>query len=520
MVTSTTEWDYGFLPRAEIRDEGNCGGPMHKRFSLAGLQPTTELCSQVRQAFWNVMKAILLTAFVVSAMYQPTASAQNDPLALSKPTDESSKSLSDQLDDIVKASQQSATPQQETELATCQSKLKTWEDWATQHVTSRETNTGSKEFRSFEEVDQFLAQERQKEQEVALDEELLAENQTLREKNQRLQNLRDVIWPGSLLLVGAGVGLYMLHLGVKKLRKMRPLSQARKQLFVLLGAAIWVTFGIVGNADRIEYHPTGALIGVFLWSLPVVFLAGILLWWFSQASQTREMGQGLVHAALSPTPSPASTQEGLHLSDHRPESAVSLPPSRLSTDRGLPEGVTRVEHQSSEAQGSTESQQRFVYGTMRERLGAFVCDLSVAFLVLGLGILFGVRPQNTESAGVEILVAYMVLFQAMFHTTIGKYAFGLELRSAKPGNTYPSFWAVLVRETLGRFVSNVLGGLGYWVASPPQRQAWSDRLAATFVVRRTTPPRFKAFVRAVVTVSLLFTIAICGAYVYSLVSRF
>ena len=78
-------------------------------------------------------------------------------------------------------------------------------------------------------------------------------------------------------------------------------------------------------------------------------------------------------------------------------------------------------------------------------------------------------------------------------TTLGKYMLGIGLMSSDPEHPTPSAGRLLLRETVGRFVSAIWFGVGYWMAlNSPQRQTWSDRMGHTFVVRKSTPPVLRA----------------------------
>jgi hypothetical protein len=416
------------------------------------------------------------------------------------------------------------------ELSVCQNKLKTWEGWA-----ENQPLDAPKDFQTFEDLDQFL----KRREKTSLYEELLAENQILRQRNRRLEDLRDVIWPVSPLLVGSAIGFYLLYLAIRRLRKI-PISRATKQLFVLIGGAIWVTLGILVNAGQIEYHPASAVSGTFLWSLPGVLLAGILLWWYGQAAQNEAnvaLQAVAVPASVSQIAPQAEKVSGetatksnesqvsesgiagkeLHWGGQQPTPEAYLPQNTSTTSSRQ----RAPERQLATDQEPVEQQETLVYATMWERLKAYICDFAVIFMALGTFIVSGGALENAVFAGTLGLIAYMVLSQWICHTTIGKYLFGLELRSASPNQRYPSFWALLSRETGGRLVSMPFFCAGYWSAiRRPQNQAWSDRIAGTVVVRRTTRPRMRAFLKVVAVVSLLFTIVFYIVYILSLTSRF
>jgi uncharacterized RDD family membrane protein YckC len=153
-----------------------------------------------------------------------------------------------------------------------------------------------------------------------------------------------------------------------------------------------------------------------------------------------------------------------------------------------------------------------LYASLGQRFQAYFADVVVVYLVVFLtyfisGVLrvFGKNPLlSGDSSEVSVvyfivLCSYMTLALTLYHTTIGKYALGLEVASAKTVGAYPSFWRVLLRETVGRFLSSLFFGIGYWrVNGNSTKQAWSDEVAGTVVkvrdVNRTLRRAFIAFI--------------------------
>jgi hypothetical protein len=121
------------------------------------------------------------------------------------------------------------------------------------------------------------------------------------------------------------------------------------------------------------------------------------------------------------------------------------------------------------------------------------------------------------------LFAYMTTAQAAYHTTVGKYVLGLEVGSANPGQPYPPFGRILLRETAGRIASLLLWGAGYWVAiKHPRKQAWSDRMANTVVRVRSTNPVLRRALTAFLFVALIADVAgtVWGYYVQDRTNRY
>ncbi len=141
-------------------------------------------------------------------------------------------------------------------------------------------------------------------------------------------------------------------------------------------------------------------------------------------------------------------------------------------------------------------------GDMTARLLAYLADLSVVYLLVfsvaaAAGVIGAIVGRSSEVVAavktdvtplfLVCLVAYMSLAQAFYHTTVGKYIFRLEVISARPDRLYPHFGRILVRESVGRFVSCFFWGAGCWTAPRrPFKQAWSDQIAGTRVTTRSS----------------------------------
>jgi uncharacterized RDD family membrane protein YckC len=160
-----------------------------------------------------------------------------------------------------------------------------------------------------------------------------------------------------------------------------------------------------------------------------------------------------------------------------------------------------------------------VYGTMGQRFTSYFADLIVIYFIT---ILFYVAVTAFElpiaSDGIEpqlvwlgILIVYMIVAQAAYHTTLGKYVHGLEVCSANTNRKYPAFWRILLRESLGRMLCSLLWGMGYWMAiKKPKVQAWSDELAGTVVTVRPTNRVLVRALTAFILVTLILDVSLTG----------
>lgn len=157
--------------------------------------------------------------------------------------------------------------------------------------------------------------------------------------------------------------------------------------------------------------------------------------------------------------------------------------------------VSGIELGSRPSLSSANSSSMAAYSSMVRRFVAYFADVVIVYLIV-FSVYFASGAFGwklaTEDAEVNLLYfvalfTYMIVAQAAYHTTIGKYILGLEVCSEESDTRYPSFGRILLRETFGRLLSSFLFGAGYWTADKTERnKAWSDRLAGTVVIPRTT----------------------------------
>ena len=79
--------------------------------------------------------------------------------------------------------------------------------------------------------------------------------------------------------------------------------------------------------------------------------------------------------------------------------------------------------------------------------------------------------------------AYFVVLIGLKGRTPGKMAVGIVV--VVPDREVPGIGVALMREVVGKLISAVVLLGGYlWVLVDPQKQAWHDKIAGTYVVRR------------------------------------
>jgi uncharacterized RDD family membrane protein YckC len=164
-----------------------------------------------------------------------------------------------------------------------------------------------------------------------------------------------------------------------------------------------------------------------------------------------------------------------------------------------------------------------VFGSLGHRFTAYFADLIVIYLIVItvyiISTIFQLPLSASEGESQVVtfvaIFVYMIIAQSAYHTTIGKYIHGLEVRSQQPDNKFPSFWRILLRETIGRVVSSFFWGAGYWLAiKKPKKQAWSDEIAGTVVTTRPTNKVLTRALSAFVLVAFVLDVGMIGYGLY------
>ena len=114
----------------------------------------------------------------------------------------------------------------------------------------------------------------------------------------------------------------------------------------------------------------------------------------------------------------------------------------------------------------------------------------VYLLIYVLGLADGVTNGDTKEliAGLALLfstlvgVVYYVFFTGYCGQTPGKMA--LRVKVIRTNGEEIGFGRAVLREVIGKLISSIVLCLGYlWVAFDPQKQAWHDKIAGTYVIK-------------------------------------
>jgi len=83
-----------------------------------------------------------------------------------------------------------------------------------------------------------------------------------------------------------------------------------------------------------------------------------------------------------------------------------------------------------------------------------------------------------------IPIAYMSLAEFLFHGTLGKRLLRIQVQADSMVPRYQSFLRLLLRESVGKFVSGLVLGIGFLAGTwNPKHKTWADRMAGTVVVK-------------------------------------
>lgn len=121
-----------------------------------------------------------------------------------------------------------------------------------------------------------------------------------------------------------------------------------------------------------------------------------------------------------------------------------------------------------------------------------VTILYVFFSAILLGVVgnsyHGIAP-NTAIAFVIVTLGYVGFLSRLLSKgmTLGKKLLGVKVVEKLTGNN-PGFWRMLLRETIGKGVSGLVFGLGYfWAIWDKDGQAWHDKIGGYGCCKRTDP---------------------------------
>lgn len=162
---------------------------------------------------------------------------------------------------------------------------------------------------------------------------------------------------------------------------------------------------------------------------------------------------------------------------------------------------------------SASEDARTKYSSRLFRIAASALDgLVVAVPLFFVAWFFGAMGVNSEVAanlfGALVGATYAVVALKLYSKTVGKHVFGLKV--VKEDSSALGWGSILIRETIGKFLSSIVFSLGYiWILFDSKRQGWHDKLAKTVVIQEKEPGKGRKVI-AYIIVFALPVIAILG----------
>jgi uncharacterized RDD family membrane protein YckC len=155
----------------------------------------------------------------------------------------------------------------------------------------------------------------------------------------------------------------------------------------------------------------------------------------------------------------------------------------------------------------------------KQRALAYALDLSIWGALWGLVqsvIVEFDAKMSLELVGAVLYAVQFIVFPAFEGQTPAKLMMGLRVVPSDLGNAQAriSIGRLLIRETIGRFLSTVIFGMGYWVAIfRNDRRGWHDQISSTRVTTVEKIPPWAAFACTTAWWASSIVTIVCAAHV-------
>ena len=272
------------------------------------------------------------------------------------------------------------------------------------------------------------------------------------------------------LLVAAALGrvAFARWIGLSVLRPEDETTRAASLLTFLIGSAIICAAYMV------------PVLGLVTWALAGVFgLGAATLSFFSAYRRENPKKPKITKDTkdtkeIAPVPAPVMTAADGAVRFQATEPAVAPPTDFVNADFSPQGGALLASVPSTGLLAFPRA--RFI-----ERLGAFTLDFILIVMVAQTLNLDRYADWPLGRVGMLLAIGYHVGFWTWRGTTLGGII--CQLRVTRTDGAVLQFPDALVRGLTGIFSLAVMG-LGFlWVLRDPERQAWHDRVAGTYVVK-------------------------------------
>lgn len=136
--------------------------------------------------------------------------------------------------------------------------------------------------------------------------------------------------------------------------------------------------------------------------------------------------------------------------------------------------------------------EEFKYASFKDRLIAFCIDVLISYLLsllleqiwMGSSRWFSiVADENIISYVIDLICGpvYFILMFYYFEATIGSMI--MKIRLVSESGTKAFLWQIAFRETIGKLISGIILGYGYfWIIADKRNQGFHDKMAKTIVI--------------------------------------
>ena len=229
------------------------------------------------------------------------------------------------------------------------------------------------------------------------------------------------------------------------------------------------------------------LVGIIAWAIAAVMGLGSSTLAFMSAYRRENPAKPPVMVVTAPPPTPPPSAPSYPSGGPASAPSTAFDGSAAATPTApppfavppAPAGTPYAPYTSGAAvMGATTLLVAQPRALFRDRLASFLVDIFVVFVATAfldsIGVLDG-------EAFFPILLVYMVISWTVKQTTIGGYI--CQIRLVRTDGTPLSFADALVRGLAG-VVSLLIFAIGaLWILRDPERQAWHDKIAGTYVVK-------------------------------------
>jgi uncharacterized RDD family membrane protein YckC len=244
-----------------------------------------------------------------------------------------------------------------------------------------------------------------------------------------------------------------------------------------VGVARWIGMGIVRQESpesRLQSLRSFAIGFALICLAYMVPLLGFVAWTLVGVFGLGAASLGFISAYRRENPVPAPRVRNGH-----PALPAPAPPQYADASSPNAEPAALAFTPSVQtAPPAVSDLASFPHAPFLDRLAAFVLD--VVLVVIAAQYLDRFRPER-DSAIFLLLLAYHIGFWTWKGTTVGGII--CQLRLVRVDGSPLRFVDALVRGLSSIFSLAVLGLGGLWILKDPERQAWHDRIAGTYVVK-------------------------------------